>query len=188
MKAKLLGLLAAGLMVAPVAPAGITVALDSVTPGAGMFNGYYIWSYSAVAPPTDSLFGAYFTIYDWNADIYTVEAAADWHAGTSLLGDTPSGLSPTDDATIRNITFSFTKNQPGDIYAGFRIISTVGTSGAGGYSWYDFDVYPTQQGHARSGLGSVQVAERVAAVPEPGSLALLALGLAGLGLTRRRET
>jgi len=183
------------LMVLP-ASAGLIVQLSSVTPDPS-FPGDFRWSYSVTIPASgDGCLSSecFFTIYDFRG-IVTIEAPNDFQASGSLLGITPSGVTPTDDPTIGNVTFSHCAAcghiGPTTLH-NFDIISTLGTIGLGQAAWQDSDGYPGDPPRSvQSGLGEVGVPVPVTTpVPEPSSLILLASGvaaLAGVACRARRK-
>ena len=174
------------------ATASIIVQLDSVAPDL-VFPGNYRWTFSAIASSTDG-FGSsvdnYFTIYDLPGSITTVEASAVYwgSASSALTGVTPVGLTPTDDPSKPNVTFRYTdsSDRPGNaaFQAGdhFDIILSDGIPIDLQYSWQDYSAYPIVNNPLQSGLGTVQNN-----VPEPATIGLIGLGLAGLGISRRKR-
>ena len=197
--ASLIALTVTGLF-ASTAHASITVTLDSVTLGASSFYpSDYVWSYTATVDTTDGLnSSSYFTLYDFDGAIDTIEAPAHWSLiANDLIGLTPKTLSTPDNPHVANLTFGFDTDRPGQIFASFWIVTPVGTQKAGHYSWIDNDTYPG--GDFQFGTGLVAVAgagdgegdgDGTAAVPEPTawSLMILAFGALGSALRRRALT
>ena len=174
------------------ATASIIVQLDSVAPDL-VYPGNYRWTFSASASSTDGFRNDgedYFTIYDLPGSIFTVEAnALYWQASSSLTGETPLGLTPTDDPSKSNVTFTYSdnSNRPGNaafqLGDHFDIILTVNTPVNLEYSWQDYSAYPIVNNPLQSGLGRIVQGN----VPEPSTIGLIGLGLAGLGISRRKR-
>ena len=174
------------------ATASIIVQLDSVAPDL-VFPGSYRWTFSATASSTDGFRDDgedYFTIYDLPGSITTVESqAAYWGASSAMTGDTPVGVIPTDDPSKPNVTFTYndSSNRPGNaafqLGDHFDIILTDGIPIDIEYSWQDYSAYPIVNNPLQSGLGRIVQGS----VPEPATIGLIGLGLAGLGISRRKR-
>jgi hypothetical protein len=174
MTAKLLGLLAAGLLAGPLAADAALVTYNFAVNGgaSGLLAGVESSGYFAI--DETRIPGSGGTVYDglfddfafsWNGMDYTESdvrfANLSFNAsGTlvnALLGNNCSGNA----CTVRDQTSDW----------------WIDTGPAG-----FFYALPQVSG---SYLGTVEFSSRV---PEPGTLALLGLGLAGLGFVRRRNT
>ncbi|HEY2910842.1 MAG TPA: PEP-CTERM sorting domain-containing protein [Gemmataceae bacterium] len=179
--------IAAAAIAAP-AQAGIIPASVTITPEAGNFQ----WTYSIVLPTDMKLqSGDYFTIYDFGGLVAgTNNQPADWTFSSAKAGPVPSGLNPTDDPSIDNLTWTYggATIPTGQVGLGnFWAISSVGTSTTGSFtaqnpqaSTGDLDrnivntLVPAVPGP--SGGGST--------VPEPATMALAGFGLPLLGVAR----
>jgi len=187
-------LAAFALLSAPAAArAGLVPVQVSVLPEGGMYRFTY-----AIVLPTDSVLraGDYFTIYDFDGFVAGSQTSSgsiyspNWSASASNTGPTPSGVLPTDNATIPNLTWTYTG-------AEINIDASVGLGNFWALSLYPdtTDSWFTAHTGTTSGLTDNNITPTVVpvpkapgepppGVPEPATLALAGLGLPFLALAR----
>ena len=104
-KACILGLVAFGTSIL-VAYGDIIPSLDSVTGSAPNFT----WNYSANVTVNETInTGDFFTIYDFSSIMPTTHnEPTGWTFSTSLIGQTPSLVGPTDNPNLWNVTWTYT--------------------------------------------------------------------------------
>jgi hypothetical protein len=131
--------------------------------------------------------GSFFTIYDFEGYVAgSITAPAGWTTQVSLVGLTNPNQNPTDSGTVDNLTFIYTGSPstvPGPIsdLTGFSAVSTFGQVNNGGTFTYQA---AKLDGQVDAGIGSINVP--LSPTPEPATTGLIALGLAGIALARRK--
>ena len=97
--------------------------LSSVTGSAPSFA----WNYSANVTADETVnHGDFFTIYDFSSIMPTTTTQpAGWTFSTALLGPTPALVTPTDSASLWNLTWTYTGTTPISGAAALGIFSAV---------------------------------------------------------------
>jgi hypothetical protein len=80
--------------------------------------------------------GTFFTIYDIPGFLSASVSAPDWFATVQVLGVTPSTLTPADDPSLENVTFTYTGPLVTGLsfFSGFEITSSDDGLASGIYS------------------------------------------------------
>ena len=145
------------------------------------------YSYS-VAITSDSTLrtGDFFTIYDFQGMVPNSSTQpAGFAYSSSLLGSTPAGIAPQDDASVANATWTYTGQTTlaGSITLGnFTVQSQISDLGSLQFSSLS---HRQVDGQADSNITSTEVPVGTApVVPEPATLLLFGMGLPFLGLIR----
>ncbi len=173
------------LLVAAPAQAGLLPVRVSVTPEGDTFR----WTYAILLQDGSQLqAGDYFTIYDFGGYQEGTNTQPDgWEFSSANLGTTPDRLNPDDDASLPNLTFTYT----GDTINGW--------DGLGNFWVYSIcqdpadehfaaQTHRTEDGFPDSNITETLVQVPVGpqpTVPEPATLALAGLGLPLVALARR---
>ena len=156
-------------------------------------SGNFTWTYQANLTNDEIVKkGNYFTIYDFAGFISgTNFQPADWVFSSAMTGKTPSRVSPIDDSTIPNLTWTYTGKTnigPGPADLGlFGADSKYGKTQIGNFAAEAIKYSPGKPGNGKpvDNVGSVGIP--MATIPEPSALALLLPGLAPLGLVLRQR-
>ncbi len=108
-KAFILGLVAFGTSIF-VAYGDIIPTLSNVTGSAPSFS----WNYSANVTVDETVnHNDFFTIYDFSSIMPTTTTQpAGWTFSSALVGPTPSLVSPTDNPSLWNLTWTYTGSNP----------------------------------------------------------------------------
>jgi len=137
---------------------------------------------------------SFFTIYDFNGYVAgSAFAPADWDISIQNVGITPSGQLIVDDASVVNITFTYTGAAvvgPVTHFEGTGAFGAVSTNAATKpFGQYTSHTIKNNPGHPDNNTNQSNQGFLVtpAAVPEASSLMLLLPGLVPLGVMLRRR-
>ena len=173
-----------------LARADIIPEVSTVTPNGANFT----WTYTASLTNDETLqSGNFFTIYDFNGFVPgTNFQPANWVFSSANVGVTPSKVTPNDNPSIPNLTWTYTGPNvgPGPVDLGlFGADSTIGTTATGQFAAEAIKYAPGKPGNGKpvDNIGSVGVPGQMNVIPESASLLLLLPGLAPLGLLLRKR-
>lgn len=173
--------------------AGLVPVQVSVLPDGGMYRFTY-----AIVLPTNSVLrpGDYFTIYDFDGFVPGSQTtsgspySANWTFSASNSGPTPPGVLPTDNASIPNLSWTYTG-------AEINIDASIGLGNFWALSLYPdtTDSWFTASTGTTGGITDNNITPTVVpvpkapgqpppGVPEPTTLALAGLGMPVIGLAR----
>ena len=170
------------------AAAGLLPVSVAVTPESGKFR----WTY-AIVLPTDSQLqsGNYFTIYDFKGfNAGSVVAPDGWTFTTDNVGPTPVLVTPTDDATVPNLSFKYAGPTIDAGQTGLGNFWAVSDFGLKTDSFFTAQTNRTSDGKVDTNITTTNVpvpsgGTAPPGVPEPTTLILAGLGLPCVALLRR---
>lgn len=162
-------------------------------------GGSYLYTYSATLASDQALVdGNFFTLYDFAGFTGFGTLPAGFTGSAQLLGVTPANVLPFDDATITNVTFTYSGpsvNFDGpfsEVELGqFQIFSTIGEFGFGDFTAEAVRNSGPARGTILANIGIEAIplpgGGSGSFVPEPESWAMMVLGfgLVGAGMRRR---
>ena len=117
MRKSVLGLILIGATVAATTYGDIIPTLDPTPPAfLGVSSGgpLYTWNYTANVTVDQTVTpGSFFTIYDFGTFLSGSNLQpVGWTFSSALLGHSPSLVTPNDDPTLANLTWTYTGNTP----------------------------------------------------------------------------
>jgi len=170
----------------------VTAQADIIPTLAGTPTGTpYTWNYMAALTSDESLDpvatsgnscsnapcnppGTFFTIYDFAGYVpgSITATAAGWSAAAQLVGKTPQNISPTDNPTVTNLTFTYTGAMlAGPMnFSGFSAQSIYNAMATGTFSTQATKNIGELKGATDQNFGNIAVP---VATPEPANLLLL---------------
>ena len=192
MKKIVIALLALG--AAGAAQADIIPALTVTSPV--QVGSLFAYNYTATLAADQQLeTGSFFTIYDFQGFDSFGTLGAGFAASTSMLGQTPDDVLPTDSASVLNATFIYTGPTLNNPPAGgqgvatelgtFQIFSRFNGLGLVKFASRAVKNNGVAAGTTISNVGST--AGPLAAVPEPSVWAMLLIGFGAIGVSVRRR-
>ncbi len=179
----LMTVMGATLMLAGTARASFILDFQSVT-GGGPFSFNYNADFGANSGLEELVTGDFTTLYDI-VGFMSATAPVGFSMTTQLLGITPSAQSPTDSASLMNVTFTYTGSTltADQIFTGFTVVSTAGSNQAGFTSGQDMDVSGGDLGDTARTTVPLAAAT---GIPEPTTMGLFGVSLLLLGALRLR--
>jgi hypothetical protein len=164
------------------AQAGLIPTSVTIAPDGGNFR----WTYGVdLTSNVHVQSGDFFTIYDFSGlvtgpgnSLSNIVPPSGWTVTSSMVGQTPPGVSPVDNASVANLTFTYsgpTITSPGSL-GNFWAISTEGSSTTADFT----SLTHTNAGgspEANITTTSAPVIGAIANSPEPATLAMLGLSL-----------
>jgi len=182
-----------------LAHASLIPTLGSIT-ASGNPTDPFLWNYSVALSGDEQLNpadtssaatpGTFFTLYDVSSTApVLVGAPVGWTGSEQLVGTTPSGISPTDNSSLWNVTYTYSGPvvAPGTLtnFSGFTMDFATSAMALGQFAYQATELNTTiTNGTTDNGKGFSIVP--AVATPEPTSFWWLGLGIVSVAWTRRK--